>query len=326
MPSKRMWREANRLLREINRLNIRISNTKAQRQDSSIAENQRDTALHKLSGILNVQTSTNKTGRVSVYTRTGHLLVGQSEPRLLEYEISAKRIGIVGVDSALASNVSNQLPKGSLRAHFQIIRDGDQNTTDIHENNALLAKYEIILDELVTNFTDIAGGTNTFNEAFSRSIPTIAPAPPTTFFTTGATINRFSIAVEANIRNRTIAIPKETVQTTVTADNIIAVLNLETRNINNVNLTVSLQQTDKSYQDLTNGIITLAGNTIRINEEFSLVDVGVRDSLREDLVNRVGVNADQELTYIQQLQTMYAANARILDTVSKMLQELIASV
>ncbi len=312
-------REANRLLREIGRLNSRITNNTAQKVPSGALENQRDTALNQLSAILAVQTSTTENGVVSIYTHSGHLLLGSGDPRELAYNSGTREITIGDDQNVIAANDFNKLSAGSLKAHFNIIRDGNDNTQDNDDAIGLIAKYELILDEFTAELTS-STETSSFNEAFSRNTGT----PAFRFFNSDATAT--TIEVNSDLLDGTSALPLDAVQTDVIADNVIDVLALETRNINNTNLVSNLRQENKSYINLVNGITSLLGQTINDYEALSQTDVLVRNGLKEQLVNRTGVNADEELTHIQQLQTLYAANARVITTISNMFDELLRTV
>ncbi len=313
-------RDANGLLREIGRLNARIANAKAQDISTGVLENERDTAINELATILALQTSTDDSGVVTIYTRTGHLLLGSSgQPRELAYNSGAREITVGDEGSVIADNDRVLLSNGSLKAHFNLIRDGATNTQNSDDNIALFAKYEIILDDFVAELTS-SSDTTSFNEAFQRN----TGATPFTFFNADATAR--NIAVESDLVDGINRIPIDAVQTDVAADNVIDVLILDTRNITNVNLTDTLQQSDRSYRDLANGIISLLGQTINKYDSLAQIDGAVRDGLKEQLVNRTGVNSDEELTHIQQLQTLYAANARIIATINSMFDDLLRAV
>ncbi len=314
-------RDANGLLREIGRLNARIANAKAQDVSTGVLENERDTAINELARILALQTSTdNDSGVVSIYTRTGHLLLGASgQPRELAYDSGAREISVGDTTNVIADNDRVLLSNGSLKAHFNLIRDGAANTQNSDDNVALLAKYEIILNEFATQLTD-STDTTSFNEAFQRN----TGATPFTFFNADATAR--NITVNSDLVDGINRIPIDTVQTAVAADNVIDVLVLDTRNITNGNLTTTLQQSNRSYKDLANGIISQLGQTINKYDSLADIDGAVRDGLKEQLVNRAGVNSDEELTHIQQLQTLYAANARIIATINSMFDDLLRTV
>ena len=309
-------RDANSLLREIGRLNARIANSRAQQNSVTLLENQRDTALNSLSSILAVQTATDDNGVVTIHTRTGHLLLSAGDPRELSYNGGTREISLGDETNILASNANNRLSHGSLKAHFDIIRDGADNTSDTDDAIGLIAKYELMLDDLVTQITS-STDTTSFNEAFARSTGT----PAFRFFNSDATRN--DIAINDDLLDGTVQVPTDAVQTSVLTDNIIDVLGLETREINNTDLLATLRQENKTYQGLINGIIELAGQTINSYESLAEIDALVRDGLKEQLVNRTGVNADEELTHIQQLQTLYTANAKIIATINSLFNDLL---
>jgi flagellar hook-associated protein 1 FlgK len=52
----------------------------------------------------------------------------------------------------------------------------------------------------------------------------------------------------------------------------------------------------------------------------------VKESIDQRLANEDGVNVDQELTQLIQLQNSYAANAKVLETVNQLYQQLISMV
>ena len=87
-----------------------------------------------------------------------------------------------------------------------------------------------------------------------------------------------------------------------------------------------LRQTNRSYQDIINGIVNRVATHINEFAIESETQTAVAEELKESLINRVGVNTDEELAHIQQLQTMYAANAKIITAVNNMLRELLAAV
>ena len=263
--------EANRLLREISRNNAAATRSRINGDSVGVAENQRDRALRDLSTILQVQTSTDEFGVVSVYSRSGSLLVGSSGVRELEYNSANREIKIIGGDIALASNAANNLPAGSLRAHFELIRDGAANTLSTKPETALYAKYSLMLDSLVDGLTNLAVA-DSLNATFSRHNTNV---PPDLFFNADAT--RFDIQLNAGILDGTVEIPTFTVQTEEEADNILNILQARTRSITSLSepvmpddveeLPEELRQTNRSYQDIINGIVNRVATHIN---EFAI--------------------------------------------------------
>ncbi len=134
----------------------------------------------------------------------------------------------------------------------------------------------------------------------------------------------------------------EAVQTTNASHNILSALNSTTRQIPpilaaNSNITAlglpvtatlppALQQENQSYYGLVQGIsVRLSGITVAYGDR-SVQQSGTRDDLQTLLSNFVGVNIDEEFLKINQLQQTYAANARVINSVQEMLDDLLRTV
>ncbi len=91
-------------------------------------------------------------------------------------------------------------------------------------------------------------------------------------------------------------------------------------------LPTALQQENQSYYGLVQGISVKLSDVAVAYEDRSVQQNGAKDDLQVLLSNFVGVNIDEEFLKINQLQQTYAANARVINSVQQMLDDLLRSV
>ena len=91
-------------------------------------------------------------------------------------------------------------------------------------------------------------------------------------------------------------------------------------------LPAALRQENQSYYGLVQGISVRLSDAAVAYEDRSVQQNGTKDDLQILLSNFVGVNIDEEFLKINQLQQTYAANARVISSVQRMLDDLLSIV
>ncbi len=285
--------QLNSSLNRIHELNNEISAAEASGQSSVDQQDLRDVEVQKISALLKVTVIQRPGGRISIFTPGGSSLLDNTPN---QYAWNGTIITESGVDK------TSVLRGGKLEALIGILDQGTSAATLNDPGKASIYKIEEQLDAIVDLLVNPA---NTFAIAYD-SATTVAGEQAAAFFTAGTT--RYNFSLNASIANGTTTV-KSAAATPVADD-----LNLSTRSISAGNLST----TNVSYTTFANAIIATQNQNTKQIEDFASIYTTQKDNYSKRLKDDTGVNVDEEIVRLTELQNNYSASARVISTVKQL--------
>lgn len=306
--------EVNRLLQQIDVINRDFVSLKTQGAAGNEVADKRDGLIRELNTYVGVRTVERPDGRVALFTSSGLALL-DSEPAELSY--AGGKINLVVGNTS--TDVSNHFATGTLGALFEMRYDGSAQETPTTPSSVptgeLIRKLRSQLDAYANTFvaTTKDGEPTSFADAYNNATPTEDGELSSKFFTG---TNRFNLAVNSKLLDNTEKVKASAVADVVTAMNAVG-----------RTLTADgLKATDTNYSGMAaaiTGNMTTISSAIKANAENTKTSA---DLLTERYQTNTGVNVDQEIALLQQLQTSYAASARVMQVTNSMFDALEAVV
>ncbi len=312
--------ELNSLLTEIDDLNSKIVTDQAIGRPTAGLENTRDAKLMDLAEILEIRTFERANGSVTVYTSSGVDLVDAVAVQFTWNE-TLQTLVKTGTTTDIAGSISN----GRLRAQMDFIRTDAASVASADPRLAPVEKLRDQLDGLALMLAD--NSANTFHDAYSAGA---APglfgggAPYTAdwdqlFFQpldvvndVPANVDRFNIQVRPALVAGTANVP------TATANAVIAVMDANSRNLTAGALTL----TNETYTGVASGILSRLVSNSGVISRDSALESTIRDDMKNTLDNEVRVDIDEEMAILSMLQNSYGANARVVNAINELFDEL----
>lgn len=301
----------NSKLTAINDLNVQIAQAKVGGQSTADLEDRRDTFLDELSKEIDITYFTRSDGQIWIMTKSGRALLDtvvhtvsfSDAPNLnaqLSYPLSLNGIVVDGRD------ITPDLQGGRLKGYFEL-------------RDTVLPQAQLQIDEFASKLTTL----------FAAQDLELFQDGATTFNTANTTGYAGRIAVNAAVKSDPWRTRDGTVvatQSTNTGDTTIP--------LNIIDMFESLQTfpgatglgTSFTLEGYAAAFITFQG-TQRANKGDMLKnEMVLTEALQTRLTNDSGVNVDRELALMVELQNAYAANARIIQAVKEMMDELMRAV
>ncbi|MBY0428421.1 MAG: flagellar hook-associated protein FlgK [Alphaproteobacteria bacterium] len=284
----------NNSLNRVHELNNEISSALASGQSSGDLEDLRDKEVQTISSLTKINVVQRAGGRIAIFTPGGSSML-DAAPNQYAWN------GIDITQTSSGSIVTNILTGGKLEALVGILDQGSSATTLNDPGKASTYKIQQQLDKIVDL---LANPANSFAIAYD-SATTLAGEQAASFFT-GAT--RYNFALNASIANNTTTV-KKAAAVPVSND-----LSLETRSISAGNLST----TNVSYTTFANAVIAKQNqSTSQVNDQAT-VYATQKDYYSKRLKDETGVNVDEEIVKLTQLQNNYSASARVISVVKQM--------
>jgi len=311
--------ELNSLLTEIDDLNQKIVTDQAIGRPTSGLENTRDGKLLDLADILEIRTFERANGSITVYTSSGIDLVDAVAVQFTWNE-TLQTLVKTGTTTDIAGDISN----GRLRAQMDFIRTDAASVASADPRLAPVEKLREQLDGLALMLAD--NSANTFHVAYSAGASSVGfLGPPYTadwdqvFFQPLDVVNdaptdidRFNIQVRPALIAGTANVP------TGTANDVIAQLDANSRNLTAGALTL----TNETYTGIASGILSRLVSNSGVISRDSALESTIRDDLKNTLDNEVRVDIDEEMAILSMLQNSYGANARVVNAINELFDEL----
>lgn len=312
--------ELNSLLNEIRDLNTKIVRDSAIGIPTAGLENSRDGKLADLANILEIRTFERTDGSITVYTSSGIDLVDAVATQFVWNETLQTL-----VKSGTTTDIAGQISNGRLRAQMDFIRTDAASVASTDPRLAPIEKLRNQLDGFALMLAD--NSANTFHDAYSAGA---APGlflgvPPYTadwdqlFFQpldpvndVPANINRFNIQIRPALVNGTANVPQ------ATANAVILEWDANSRNLAAGGLTL----TNETYTGIASGIYARLISSAGTVDSDMRLESALRDSLQTNLDNEVRVDIDEEMAILSMLQNSYGANARVVNAINELFDEL----
>jgi len=310
---------------EIAKLNNQISAQKSSGAPIGDLEDLRDSEIAKLADKVGVRTILNDRGEVFVYTDGGVQIVGTAAQQF-QYNTTAVPPATPGIYLAGSTqDVTAGFRNGSVRASIDYLDTTTVGVASSDPNVASLQKFFNQLDSFASNLAAVV------NEAYDPTNATqfftfIAPATPGQ----EAGFIQVDVALQGTPAN---------LDATV-AGTVQQAMRNQTLTANQIQRTTAAAATPTFPQAVTvdpnglvianvniygllNGVLAYAARATAVNESNRDTAERVQHTIDQKVRNLTGVNIDDELAQLQVLQNNYAALANVMNTVTKMFDELV---
>ena len=290
----------NDLLKTVTRLNAQIANGQGTGQATGDLEDQRDTAVREISKFVAVQQLPAELGAVRLLTNGGLTLL-DAQGQTLVYDGSTIR-------NTQGDDLGSLLKGGSFEAMLNIRADHSPGTASTESGTEVIRKLRDQLATVADNFLSTAGTPASFAAAYNGAA-TKTGVLAGGFFTGS---DQFTISVNASLMSGAAVVKTASAQPVSTA------INADSRTIN----ASGISTTSKSYFGFVSGIVSAIGLASTNVSERSSVAATTAANYKERVGNTSGVNVDEELVRLTQLQNSYAASARVITTVKDLFDTL----
>ncbi|QCN97919.1 flagellar hook-associated protein FlgK (plasmid) [Azospirillum argentinense] len=305
--------EVNRLLKEIESINNNIVSLQGYGSAGNEVADKRDGLIRELSTYVGVRTMARPDGRIAVFTPTGLALV-DSQAANLSYEGGNINLTV----GNQVTNVNQHLKEGKVAALMNLRADGSTasppQAASADPTTEVIRKLRSQLDAYAQMFTGSTkpGEPTSFRDAYDQA-KTVPGEEGTQFFMGN---DRFTIHVNENLLNNTKKLKSAAVKDVVTA------LSATGRSFQSDGLKLEGASFSSITSNITGGWMSAAKTAM----DKSSLDKDSRQILEERYHATTGVNIDEEIANLQQLQTSYAASARVMQVANTMFDALEAIV
>ncbi len=304
----------NDLLKQINTINNDTVSLLGQGSAANAVADKRDGLIRELSTYMPVRTVERPDGRLAIFTPSGLALV-DAQPANLSYDGGNINLQV----GNQVTSINNHLTAGKLGSLIQMRKDGSTTEPPIPASGdpaaEIVRKLRSQLDEYAKAFTGPTrpGEPTSFADAYDESAPAADGEQINQFFTGN---DRFTIAVNAKLVDNTAKIKRTAI------DGMVTAINASGRNFS----ADGLQLKDTSYSAMGSAITgtwMAAAKTANTASESNKASMQL---LSERYQSQTGVNIDEEIAQLQQLQTSYQASARVMQVANAMFDALEAVV
>lgn len=285
----------NSAISRIHELNNEIVTAQSSGQSVVDLMDLRDVEVRKVAELMKIQVFERDQNRIALYTPSGFSLLDRT-PNEFTWDGSTISLG--------STDVTGNLADGKLEALIGLLDQTGGATPLADPGKALIYKIETQLNSIVTLFTSTTSP-NTFAAAYNGA--TSATGELASGFFTGTTRNDFAVATALTNGTSTV---KSAAGSVIAAD-----MDVTTRSITSGGITL----TGASYTSFTDAIIyTQSQNAGQVEGQAKIYETQ-KDDYKKRLQNEVGVNVDEEVVRLSQLQNNYSATARVISTIKQML-------
>ncbi|BAI72360.1 flagellar hook-associated protein 1 [Azospirillum sp. B510] len=292
----------NGLLKEIAALNERIGSGKD--GDAALsAMDRRDQLIKELNGYIGVRSMTRGDGRVALFTGSGMMLL-DATPVTLTTDGNSVRL-------SSGEAVDGHVKDGKIGALMSMLRDGSTadppKPADGEPTAEVIRKLRSQLDGLAQGFVGETrpGEPKSFRDAYDEAKPAKSGEAPAGFFQGK---DRFTLAVKPSLLDE-----RESVKTSALSP-VVRALNATGRQLD----ADGLKTSDSSYTGMVSAFTGSWATAAKAANDQQGQEKAALQLVDERYHAKTGVNLDEEIATLQQLQTAYAASARILQTVKAM--------
>jgi flagellar hook-associated protein 1 len=306
--------EANRLMKDIDRINDDIVSLKSLGAAGNEAADRRDSLIKDLNKLIGVRAVERADGRVAIFTETGQALV-DSAPAELSYTGGAVYMQVGNKQQ----DVTPHLRQGKIGALYDMRYDGsagdNPKAASGEPTGEIIRKLRSQLDGLASAFTAKTkeGEPTSFADAYNNARPTGSDEQAGSFF---AGKDRFSLAVNDKLLDNSKKIKVSAIS------DVVKAFTASGRSYT----PDGINEGDMTYGGMVNALTGKAMEAAAVTKGRLSVETESRTVIEERYRGNVGVNMDEEIALLQQLQTSYAASARVMQVTNKMFDTLEAIV
>ncbi|WP_372399240.1 flagellar hook-associated protein FlgK [Azospirillum sp. HJ39] len=304
----------NDLLKQINQINNDMVSLQGQGSAANAVADKRDGLIRELSTYMGVRTVERPDGRMAIFTPSGLALV-DAQPANLSYDGGNINLQV----GNQVTSINNHLTTGKLGSLLQMRKDGSTTEPPTAASGdpttEVIRKLRSQLDELAKAFTGATkpGEPASFADAYDNAGPAADGEQVTQFFTG---TDRFTIAINPKLLDNKAKIKQTAIDEMVTA------INAPGRSFS----ADGLKMADTTYSGMGSAITgtwMAAAKTANATRDSNQASAQL---LTERYQSQTGVNIDEEIAQLQQLQTSYQASARVMQVANAMFDALEAVV
>lgn len=305
--------KVNGLLKDINQINNDIVSLKSQGAAANEVADKRDGLIRELSGYMSIRTVDRPDGRIAIFTPSGLGLV-DAEPANLSFDGGNINLQV----GNQVTPINGHLTEGKLGALLKMRQDGSLTDPPTPASGdpatEVIRKLRSQLDEFAKAFTSATkpGEPTSFKDAYDSALSKDGEQGEQ-FFTGN---DRFTIAVNSKLLDNTAKIKGSAV------NDVVAALKAPGRTLT----ADGLKLTDTTYSGMIGGITGSWMATAKSVNDKQTSDKESTQLLTERYHSQTGVNIDEEIAQLQQLQTSYQASARVMQVANAMFDALEAVV
>jgi len=288
--------EINSLATQISSLNDNIAKMESGGQSANDFRDQRDLLLNQLSEKINFISSEGSDGRVTVTLGDGNKLVGNPPFGKLSTAANASGHPDLVWDSAPTTSINSSVSAGNLKGWLDV-------------RDSLVPGYKDSLDSLAQQ---IIQGVNALHAGGTG----LDGSTGIDFFSGNSAS---TIAVNPDILNNVNMIAAAGPVST----ELVAGDNTQSIAISNLQNTLTMNGNTNTYDNYYNSLVSSVGSDSRnasASLEHQTTVVNQVNNLRESVS---GVSTDEEMVNLVQFQHGYSAAAKLIDTVSQMMDTVI---
>ncbi len=304
----------NDLLKQINQINNDMVSLQGQGSAANAVADKRDGLIRELSTYMGVRTVERPDGRMAIFTPSGLALV-DAQPANLSYDGGNINLQV----GNQVTSINNHLTTGKLGSLLQMRKDGSTTEPPTAPSGdpttEVIRKLRSQLDELAKAFTGATkpGEPASFADAYDNAGPAADGEQVTQFFTG---TDRFTIAINPKLLDNKAKIKQTAI------DDMVAAINAPGRSFS----ADGLKMADTTYSGMGSAITgtwMAAAKTANAARDSNQASAQL---LTERYQSQTGVNIDEEIAQLQQLQTSYQASARVMQVANAMFDALEAVV
>lgn len=307
-------KDVNHILQQIHQINTDIVSLRTQGAAGNEVSDKRDGLIRELSEYVGVRTIERADGRIAVFTPSGLALV-DSEPAQFSFDGTSINMPV----GNKVQSITDHLQQGKLGAMVAMRKDGSvtdpPTAASTDPSTEIIRKLRSQLDAFANMFVAKTkdGEPTSFSDAYNNAGPLLAGEQDEKFF---MGTDRFTLTVNQNLLDNKTTIKQSAIGSVV-----------EAINATGRSLTADgLQVKDATYNGIASAItsnLTSISATVKDTAGFNQ---SAKELLEERYHGNTGVNIDEEIALLQQLQTSYAASARVMQVTNSMFDALEAIV
>lgn len=311
-------------LNEVARLNRQIIVEQANNRDSSSLEDARRTVIDKLSSVIPVREVPRENGRIALFTQSGAVLLDGKTPTTLSFEPagqmtpdidqSSVQLGLLSIDGVVASQSDMALFSGGSLSELFKLRDNyavaaqvgiDSIARELHDRFADPSIDQTLSAGASGLFIDANGA---FDPANERGLALRLRINPAIDEAQGGQLWRIRDGINAT----TAGDVGDGTHLTQMSHAMTATQSFSSASAAGVGTIGSLASTFLS--DMSSRRIS--------NETLQAHDMTLQNSLQDALLAD-GVDSDREMEMLLQLEKAYSANAKVIQVVDEMLDQIL---
>jgi flagellar hook-associated protein 1 len=298
-------------LAQIAQFNQQIVAAQASGTSVPSLDDQRDAAIAAVGGLVSIRTVTQSDGSVSVFTTSGLSLVDKAAN-----SFSWDGTNITSASDGTTS-LNSSFSTGSIGATLGFLATDATSVASSDPNVGTLQKLTNQINDFAASLYDTTTTPAPAFEAAYDGATAQTGELASSFFTTSdgaATADAADLVVNPALTDGTAALKQ------ASATPVVAALGASDQSLDAGGLSLSGQ----TYAGIANAIVANTATNANSASGTATTAAGVASTLSSRLSSQTGVNLDDEMSNLIVLQNSYAAAARVMTTITTMMNSLLA--